>query len=667
MKKYGFIPLLLALCLVLLLPAAAKEIGSADALTSLMNDPAAWSGDWTLTADIDLTGKTQTPIGNYGTPFTGSFDGAGHTVSGLHIAAGEAAGLFGVTEGATVRNLTVCGSVENTFAAATAETRVEGRYSGTGGIVGVALSGTTIKDCTSRASVKGYGNVGGLCGVVYNFGLATVRIDGCRSEAPIESLCGNAGGLIGRIYTASVAFPAVVVSDSVNTADQTLTAEDRNRLGGIVGYIRAEAGFVLLENCANTGSITAKNSGAELANYPFAGGILGRAELTGDATAALRVVNCKNSGAVESSKYAGGIAAYVNRAAACTDTATALYGCANSGAVTGGQWAGGILGYSESKAASSPRAAVTNCLSVGAVKAGESAGGIIGRCCGFDIADCIALGSVTAPTAGALAAKTEGAACSITHVRYADGIAASIVGAGTMHGAPTDAAAVAAGDLANPASFAGFDFETVWQMGASAPMLRESPARFVRVRAYTGNFTDVKPDEWFYDYVGLAYAYGLANGTSASAFSPRGSFTVAQALTAAANIHTAYFGTSVPQAYAGQAWYVPYVEYCIRFGIITRGQFASYDANITRGEMAEVFAAVLPASAYAARRDGMPKDVAKSLGCYDAVQKLYAAGIVGGDAGSGNYRPGDSIIRAEACVIFTRICAAAKRIGSNQT
>ena len=154
--------------------------------------------------------------------------------------------------------------------------------------------------------------------------------------------------------------------------------------------------------------------------------------------------HCKNSGTVESSKYAGGIAAYVNRAAACTDTATALYGCANSGAVTGGQWAGGILGYSESKAASSPRAAVTNCLSVGAVKAGESAGGIIGRCCGFDIADCIALGSVTAPTAGALAAKTEGAACSITHVRYADGIAASIVGAGTMHGAPTDAAAVSA-------------------------------------------------------------------------------------------------------------------------------------------------------------------------------------------------------------------------------
>ena len=663
MKKFGFAPLLLAIFLCLLLPAAAKDIGSADALVSLMNDPAAWSGDWTLTADIDLTGKTQSPIGNYETPFTGSFDGAGHTVSGLNIAAGEAAGLFGVTESASVRNLTVTGRAENTFAAETAETRVEGRYPGTGGLVGVALSGTTVENCTSRVSVKGYGNVGGLVGVVYNFGLASVRIDGCRSEAAVESLRGNAGGLLGRIYTASAAFPAVVVSNSVNTADQTLTAEDRSRLGGIVGYIRAEAGLVLLENCTNTGGITAKNSGAELADYPFAGGILGRAELTGDVSSALRLVNCKNSGAVESSKYAGGIAAYINRAAACTDTATALYACENRGSVRGGQWAGGLVGYSESRAAASPRTAVSNCLNAGVVEAGEAAGGLIGRGYGFDLADCISLGGVTAPTAGALIAKTEGAACSISHVRYADGIAASIVGAGDKHGTPTDTAAVAAGDLANPASFAGFDFETVWQTGAFAPALRESPARFARVRAYTDNFADVKSGEWFFDYVGLAYAYGLANGTSASAFSPHGSFTVAQALTAAANIHTAYFGTSVPKAYAGQAWYVPYVEYCIRYGIVARGQFAAYDANITRGEMAAVFAAVLPAEVYAARRDGMPPDVAATLDCYGAVKKLYAAGIVGGDAGSGRYRPGDSITRAEACVIFTRICAAAKRIG----
>ena len=79
--------------------------------------------------------------------------------------------------------------------------------------------------------------------------------------------------------------------------------------------------------------------------------------------------------------------------------------------------------------------------------------------------------------------------------------------------------------------------------------------------------------------------------------------------------------------------------------------------------MAAVFANILPSDAYTAHRDGMPGDVSASLACYAAVKKLYAAGIVGGDAGSGNYRPNDSIARSEACVIFTRIAAAAERIG----
>ena len=53
----------------------------------------------------------------------------------------------------------------------------------------------------------------------------------------------------------------------------------------------------------------------------------------------------------------------------------------------------------------------------------------------------------------------------------------------------------------------------------------------------------------------------------------------------------------------------------------------------------------------------MPADVTADMACADAVKKLFAAGIVGGDAGTGKYRPGDSIRRSEACVIFTRIAA----------
>lgn len=188
-----------------------------------------------------------------------------------------------------------------------------------------------------------------------------------------------------------------------------------------------------------------------------------------------------------------------------------------------------------------------------------------------------------------------------------------------------------------------------------------STAKFAPKRAYEGQFTDVTQDKWFYKFVKMAYEYALANGTSTTKFSPDNKFTVAQALTAAANIHTAYHGGAVRAAASGEKWYDPYVEYCVQNGIITASQFANYDKNITRGEMATVFANILPDAEYASVRDGANPDVSANMACYSAVQKLYRAGIVGGDAGTGNYRPNDEIVRSEACVIFTRIAVAAER------
>ena len=182
-----------------------------------------------------------------------------------------------------------------------------------------------------------------------------------------------------------------------------------------------------------------------------------------------------------------------------------------------------------------------------------------------------------------------------------------------------------------------------------------SSSVFAKARTYDGRFTDVKDGDWYASYVKNAYELKLANGTSDTKFSPDSTFTVAQALTAASNIHTAYYQKSVRAAVAGEAWYVPYVEYCVQNGIITEGQFKDFNVNITRGDMAIVFANILPDSEYAATRDGSNPDVTSDMACYGAVAKLYKAGIVGGDAGSGNYRPGDSIKRSEACVIFTRI------------
>ena len=66
-----------------------------------------------LTADITIpSGTTWTPIGSAANPYTGVFDGDGHTVSGLTASITAAKyspeapfGLFGKTQGATIKNL----------------------------------------------------------------------------------------------------------------------------------------------------------------------------------------------------------------------------------------------------------------------------------------------------------------------------------------------------------------------------------------------------------------------------------------------------------------------------------------------------------------------------------------------------------------------------------
>ena len=184
---------------------------------------------------------------------------------------------------------------------------------------------------------------------------------------------------------------------------------------------------------------------------------------------------------------------------------------------------------------------------------------------------------------------------------------------------------------------------------------------FGKKRTYTGSFADIQKTAWFYPYIKAAYERGLASGVSATAFAPDGTFTVAHALTAAANIHAGYNGKTIRTAKPEEQWYAPYVEYCTVYGMITAGQFENYDAGITRGDMAMLFAKVLPDSEYVAVKDGLSPDIASDMACAAAVQKLYQAGIVSGDAGTGNYRPNDLIKRSEACVIFTRIALECER------
>ena len=72
--------LVLTLAAAMLLTASAVNVSSADDLVAIMMDASRWSEDITLTADIDLTGKNQQPIGTFAKPYTGTFDGKGYTL-----------------------------------------------------------------------------------------------------------------------------------------------------------------------------------------------------------------------------------------------------------------------------------------------------------------------------------------------------------------------------------------------------------------------------------------------------------------------------------------------------------------------------------------------------------------------------------------------------------
>ena len=137
----------------------------------------------TLDTDIDLTGKDWTPIGtNYDNSYKGTFDGGGHTITGLTFTTNdEYAGLFGwLNRAGTVKNVVMegvqitsnqiyggsIGGVVGSGWGTIENCSVSGSVSGTvyvGGVVGVQIGGS-ITGCSSSATVKGTVDVGGVAG-----------------------------------------------------------------------------------------------------------------------------------------------------------------------------------------------------------------------------------------------------------------------------------------------------------------------------------------------------------------------------------------------------------------------------------------------------------------------------------------------------------------------
>jgi hypothetical protein len=211
------------------------------------------AGKYALGANIAASGTSTwnanlgfTPVGDSVSNFTGTFDGLGHTISGLTIARGNYTGLFGVN-GGTIRNVGLLnssvagwgevgalvgqssGAISNSYADGGS---VTGGGTSVGGLVGGNIAASSVSNSYATVSVSGNSAVGGLAGAGGDISnsYATGAVAGTSSV----------GGLVGH----SVGD----ISNSYATGPVTGTSS----VGGLVGH----SGGNIISNSYATGAVT---------------------------------------------------------------------------------------------------------------------------------------------------------------------------------------------------------------------------------------------------------------------------------------------------------------------------------------------------------------------------------------------------------------------------
>lgn len=185
-------------------------------LLALADKSEDWSKAFKLSASIALSGAF-TGIGSKGTPFSGTFDGAGYSIQRLQIiGSDDATGLFPYIDHATIRFVGVT------------DVNVSGQTF-VGALVGVALSGT-VERCYVSGTVTGRGIcVGGMVG-----GNEGATFQNCYSTCTVTNINDPAtGGFAGKNQ------------GTIQNAYATGSVNGRAYLGGFVG-----ANYGAIANCA---------------------------------------------------------------------------------------------------------------------------------------------------------------------------------------------------------------------------------------------------------------------------------------------------------------------------------------------------------------------------------------------------------------------------------
>ena len=385
-----------------------------------------WDKDFKLMEGIDLGVFTGTSFNIIGyrvgwinnKPFTGVFDGNGHTISNFTCTSTgtDYIGLFGYVTG-EIKNLGVIDPNVN---------------AGTGISVGslVGINSGRITNCYVKgSSVTGHLYVGGLVGYNYDGTISNCYVEGgsVSGDSYVGGLVGENDGIISHCYsTASVEGDEIVgglvgendYSGTIANCYSKGSVSGDEIVGGLIGYndrgtiINSystssvtgrydRVGGLMGEN--DRGSITGCYATGNVTGYIMVGGLAGknlRGEITdcyakgetikgysaigglvGENGSYSTIINCYSTGSIVGDYSVGGFVGF---------NYGTITNCYSTGSVWGEGAVGGLVGETYDPGT------ITNCYATGSVSGNNNAGGLVGENGFFTtITNCYSTGSVS--------------------------------------------------------------------------------------------------------------------------------------------------------------------------------------------------------------------------------------------------------------------------------
>ncbi len=399
------------------LPSGSGTSGDPYVIASLNNlywitqNSGAWGAYFTQTANIDASsdsswnsGSGFSPIGN-GSHFTGTYDGQGHTISGLFISRGSSdyIGMFGQIYHATIKNLGLLnarvtgrqytgGLVGLIFDAAVSNCSTTGTVTGdsdyVGGLVGYSDGGSISSSNSSATITGGAGWAGGLIGSNTNNESTISTISNCYATGNVSGASSFVGGLAGEnLYGSKIkssystgrisggSFVGGFIGENYYTTSSIDSSYATGRVSGnsgVGGFSGGNDHNATITNSSSSGNVvcTGTNSGGFLAYNSNSSS----------------VANCYATGADSGGDYSGGF-----------NGSNQLYStfsqCYSTGNVVGGEYVGGFSGYSGSNYGGEQ---ISNCYATGNVAgSGIFVGGLVGYNFLGSINNCYSKGSVS--------------------------------------------------------------------------------------------------------------------------------------------------------------------------------------------------------------------------------------------------------------------------------